>query len=318
MGSGVFAASLGAASSASAQGAYPNRPITVICTAGVGTVTDIIARLLSQHMSNRLGQPMVVENLAGASGIQGTEKLARAPKDGYTIAVVSADHAINPSIFKTLPYDSVNDFTPLSVLVSTPLVLVVNPSLPAKNIQELLALARAKPDSLNYGSAGLGSALNIAGLMLNAEGDVKIRHVPYANYGQMITDVMSGTLQMSFAGIASVAGHIESGKLRAIAVSVQQRVPALPNVPTIAESGLSNYSLDSWVFLSAPAGIPVAVRDRLHAEVKATLALPEVQSSLAARGLIIVGSAPDAATQYVQANIARYGNLIQRSGAAPQ
>lgn len=307
----------GTVTSASAQ-AYPTRPIQIVVPASVGTLSDTVARLMSAHMGAALGQPMPVENLPAVSGVTGTEKVVKSPKDGYMLALASNNHVINPSVYKTIPFDSLRDIAPISIIGSTPLVLVTHPSVEAKDVRELVALAKAKPGTLNYASAGTGSVLQLAGVLLNAEGGVDIKHIPYLTFGQMLTDIMSGQVQMGFTPLSAVAGHIKAGKLRAIGVSTKVRSSIMPDVPTLAESGLPNYSFDGWVSLVAPAGTPKAVIDRLHAAVKAALALPEVQNRLTSLGVIIVGSTPEEAAQFFKTELDKHTNLIKSSGLTPQ
>ena len=307
----------GTVTSASAQ-AFPSRPIHLIVPASVGTLSDAVARLMSLHMGAALGQPIIVENLPAVSGVLGTEKMVRAPKDGHTLALASNNHVINPSVYKTIPFDSIRDIAPISIIASTPLVLVAHPSLPAKDVRELIALAKAKPGTLNYASPGSGSPLQLAGVLLNAEGGVDIKHIPYLTFGQMLTDIMSGQVEMGFTPVSAVLGHIKTGKLRAIGVSTTARSAILPDVPTLAESGLPNYSFDGWVSLVGPAGMPRAVMDRLNAEVKAALALREVQNTLAGLGAIVVGNSPEAAAQFFKSELDKHTNLVRRSGLAPQ
>ena len=311
----MWLAAAGAMTSASAQ-MYPSRPISVIVPGATGTVVDITARLLSQQMSKSMGQPMLVENHPAAGGVPGSEKLVRAAKDGHVIGVVSNTYAISPSVFKPMSFDSVKDIAPISVLASTPLVLVVNPALAAKDARELVGLAKSRPGALNYGSMGNSSVLHLAGVLFNAEGGVDIKHIPYTSFAQLVSDLIGGQIEMGFAGVASVAGHIKTGKLRAIGVSTRSRSAILPDVPTLAESGLPDYSFDGWLAMIAPAGTPKPVLERLNLEVKAALATKEVQDTLAAQGVMIVGSSAEAATEFVQREIAKHAELIRRSGAA--
>ena len=300
--------------SASAQ-AYPQRPIRVIVAAGVGTVGDILARLLSSHMSKSMGQPMTVENIPAAGGIVGTQQLVLAPKDGYTIAVLSNNHVINPSIYKNMPYDTIKDIGPIGNIGSTPLVLVTNPAFPAKDLRELLALAKAKPGAYTYGSAGNGTVLHLAGVLLTSEGNVDIKHIPYKASGQMVTDAMGGQIDMVFLGVASAAPNIQAGKLRAIGVTTKVRSSIMPNVPTLAESGLPHYNFDGWLALSGPAGLPKPIVDRLNAELNATLALKEVRDTMAGLGVVISSSTPEAAVQFFETELDKHTQLAKRSGA---
>ncbi|MCE9661025.1 MAG: tripartite tricarboxylate transporter substrate binding protein [Burkholderiales bacterium] len=294
---------------------YPSKPVRIIVPAGVTSVGDIVARLLSIHMAKAMGQPFIVENLPVASGIPGTDKMIRSPKDGYTVGIISNNHAINPAIRKDLPYDSLKDITPISIIGNTPLVLVTNPAFPAKDLPELLALAKAKPGGLTYGSAGAGTVLHLAGVLLVSEGNVDIRHIPYSTTGQMITDIAGGQIDMGFLGVASALGQIQGGKMRAIGVTTRTRSAILPAAPTFAESGLPNYSFDGWLALVGPAGLPKPIVDRLHAELKAALALPEVRDTMAAQGVMIIANSPEAATQFFASEVDKHMKLVKTSGA---
>ena len=294
---------------------FPNRPIHLVVPSSAGNVADLVARTLAAPMAKVLGQPVVVENIAGAGGITGTDKVVRSPKDGYTIALASSNHAINPSIFKSMPFDSLKDIAPISVVGTTPLVLVAHPSVPAKDVRELMALVKGRPGQLNYGSAGNGTVLHLAGVLLLSEAGIEIAHVPYKGFAPMLNDLLGGQIQLAFAGVATVAGHVRSGKLVALGLSTPQRSAVLPDVPTLAESGVPGYSFDAWLALIGPAGLPAAVIDRLHAAARTALATPEVQEIFAAQGLISVGSSPDAATRFFRSEIDKHAKLVKRSGA---
>ena len=294
---------------------YPSKPIRILVPTGVGTVSDMVARLLAGHMGKTFNQSIVVENLPAAGGITGTQQLVRSPKDGYTIAVLNNNHVINPSIYKDIPFDSMKDIQPISTIGSTPLVLVTNPSLPAKDLKELLALARSKPGALTYGSAGNGTVLHLAGVLLTSEGKVDIKHVPYKASGQMTTDAMAGQIDMVFLGIASALPQIEAGKLRAIGVTTTKRSPLLPNVPTLAEQGLPNYNFDGWMALAGPAGMPRPVVDKLNAELKAVLGTKEVQESMAKMAVMVSTNTPEGATQFFQSELDKHTQLAKRGGA---
>ena len=305
---------LAATGSASAQ-AWPAKPIHVIVTSSAGSTGDALIRALGAPLAKALGQPLVIENVPGSGGVTATERTVRAPKDGYTLGLISNNHAINPNIYKTIPYDSLKDITPISVLATTPVVLVVNPAVPAKNVQELVALAKARPGGLNYGSAGNGTVLHLAGVLFTSEAEIDVRHVPYKGLAQMTSDLMGGQIEMGFAGIASVAGQIKGGRLRALGVSTAQRSPVLPDVPTLAESGLPNYRFEGWLALVGPAGMPPAIVNRLHAEFTAALATKEVQETLGALGVTTVGSSPQAAVQFLASEMDKHAKLVKRSGA---
>lgn len=317
VGLATAAAAFGLVSAAlpAAAQTYPDRPIKLLVPAGVGTVTDMIARLLAIHMGKSMGQPLVVENEPAAGGVPGTQRLVRAPKDGYTIALLNNNHVVNPSIYKDMPFDSIKDIQPISFIASTPMILVANSALPAKNVKELLALARAKPGVLTYGSAGNGTILHLAGVLFTSEGKVNIRHIPYKGVGPVMTDVMSGQIDTAFLGVASVQQLIDSGKLRAIAVTTPYRSTMLPNVPTFAEEGLTNYSLDGWISLAGPAGLPRPIIDKLNAELKAALALKEVQEAMAKLDLRVAPNTPEQATQFFVTELEKHSALAKKGMA---
>ena len=306
---------LAAAALPAAAQTYPDKTIKILVLAGVGTVTDMIARLLAVHMGKAMGQAMVVENIPAAGGVPGTLQLVRAAKDGYTIALLSNNHVVNPSIYKDMPYDAMKDIQPISFIASTPMVLVANPALPAKNTKELLALARSKPGVLTYGSAGNGTILHLAGVLFTSEGKVNIRHIPYKGVAPAITDVMSGQIDTAFLGVASVQQLIDSGKLRAIGVTTPYRSAMLPNVPTFAEEGLTNYSLDGWISMAGPAGLPRPIVDKLNAELKAALALKEVQDAMAKLDLRVAPNTPEQVTQFFQTELEKHTTLAKKGMA---
>ena len=294
---------------------FPSKPIRVLIPASAGTTGDILARILSGPMGRSLGHPVVVEPMPGAGGITATDRLVRSPKDGYTLAMASNNHVINPSVYKSMPFDSIRDISTISIVGSTPVAIVAHPSLPATTTQELIALAKAKPDQLNYGSGGNGSVLHLAGVLFTSQAGVDIRHVPYKGFAPMLTDVLSGHIQLGIGGVASVAEHVRAGRLRAIAVTTQTRSGILPDVPTFAESGLPNYSFEGWLALIGPAGLPKPVVDRLHSAVTEALAQKEVQDAFATHGVTIIGSTPDAAARFFRTELDKHAALIKRSGA---
>jgi tripartite-type tricarboxylate transporter receptor subunit TctC len=294
---------------------YPDRPVRMLVPLSAGSTVDVVARVMSVPLAKALGQPVVVENVPGAGGVTGTQQLVRAPKDGLTIGMTSSNHVINPSIYKSVPFDSIKDITPISVIGTVPLVLVTHPSIPAKNPQELIALAKAKPGTLNYGSAGNGSALHLAGVLFTTEAGVDVKHVPYKGTGPLANDLVGGQVEMGFLSVTAAMGHIKSGKLRAIGVSTPKRVAVLPDVPTLAESGLPNYSFDAWIALIGPAGLPQSIVTRLHSETQAVLAMKDVQAALGAQGVVVIGSAPDDAQRFFQTELAKHAKLVKQSGA---
>ena len=314
LGAAVAAACLAGPLAAAAQD-FPTRPIRVVVTSSPGSTGDTTIRILAPALEKALGQPVVVENMPGSGGIAGTEKVVRAAKDGYTLGLISNNHAINPHIYKSVPFDSAKDIAPISVIGSTPVVLVTHPGVAARSTQELVALAKAKPGVLNYGSAGNGTVLHLAGVLFTSEAGVDVTHVPYKGLAQMTADLLGGQIEMGFAGVATVAPQIKAGKLRAIAVSTAVRSAVLPDVPTLAESGLPNYRFEGWLALVGPAGLPKAVVDRIHSEVKSALAHKEVQEALNAQGVIVEGSTPEVARQFIHSEMDKHAQLVKRSGA---
>ncbi|MEH3086119.1 MAG: tripartite tricarboxylate transporter substrate binding protein [Xylophilus ampelinus] len=291
------------------------RPVRLILPLSTGSTVDVVARAMSNPLSQAFGAPVVIENIPGAGGISGTTQLVRAPKDGHTLAMVSSNHVINPSIYKSMPYDSLKDITPICVLGTVPLALVVHPSVPARTTQELVALLKAHPGKYNFGSAGNGGVLHLAGEMFKSQAGVDIRHVPYRGTGPLVVDVVGGQVEMAVVSVTAVAAHIKAGKLVGIGVSTPKRVPILPDVPTLAESGLPNYAIDSWIALIGPAGLPPALVEKSYQAVKATLAQKEVQDVFAQQGLVITNGTPAQAAPFFKAEYEKHARLVKLSGA---
>ncbi|SPK75244.1 conserved exported protein of unknown function (plasmid) [Cupriavidus taiwanensis] len=295
--------------------AQDGKPLRLIVPTQPGSQADAVARTLSQPMGRQLGQPVVVENIAGAGGVPGTQQIVRAPKDGSTLGLISSNHVINPFIYKSLPYDALQDITPITVIGTLPLVLAVNPAVSAHNTGELLALLKSKPGDLNYGSSGNGTVLHLAGQLLASEARVDIRHVPYKGAGNYTTDLVGGQVQMGFLTVQAVLPLIKAGKLRAIAVSTAQRVPALPEVPTLAESGVPRYSFDAWLAIVGPAGMPKPAVQDLQAKIQATLRAREVQEQLTAQGLVVTGTGADAAVPFFKSELDKHARIVRQAGA---
>lgn len=292
------------------------KSVRLIVPLTAGSTVDAVARVMANQYTKAMGHPVVVENLVGAGGVTGTVQLVRAPKDGLTIAMVSSNHVINPSIYKSVPFDAIKDITPISVIGTVPLVLVTHPSVPAKDLRELVALAKARPGELNYGSAGNGSSLHLAGEMLKSEAGIDLKHVPYRGTGPLTNDLLGGQVQLGFVSVTAAAPHIKAGKLRAIGVSTPNRAPILADVPTLAEQGLPKYSFDAWISLIGPAGLPAATVNKLYNDTKAVLGTKEVQDALAAQGIVVIGSAPDAAAPFFKAELDKHAKLVKQSGAS--
>ncbi len=309
---GVLAA-LAAAPSAFAQATAPMR---VILPVGPGSGVDVIARAAQGALSKALGgQPIVIENLPGAGGITGTQALVKAAPDGNTIAFVSNNHAVNPSVFKKMPYDSLADITPISVVGGSHFVLVVNPAkVPVKNAKELQAFLKAKPDQYNYGSSGNGTIIHLAGEMFIDAANVQIKHIPYKGMGPMITDIIGGQVEMGVSAVQAVQGHLKSGALHAIGVMGKQRIPSLPDLPTIAEQGFPDVDVAGWFAVVAPKGLPAAQVKRLHDAVVAAFNDPDVKAAMIKQDNFISPTTPEAATQFLKTEQDRYARLVKKAG----
>jgi len=289
--------------------------IRLIAPNAVGSTVDFTARLMSDGLGKALGKNVVVENLPGAGGVVGTQQLVRAPKDGFTIGMVSDNHVIIPSIYKDLSYDAIKDVTQISILAMNTLVLVTNTEVPARNVQELIQLAKSQPGKLTYGSAGNGSVLHLAAALFCSEAGVNITHVPYKGGSQLVTDLIGGHVNMGVIAMASVVQQIKAGKLRALAVSTPKRSSALPDVPTLVEAGVPKYSFSTWIAFIAPANLPQPVVKRLNGAALETLKLKEVREGFAAQGLEAVGSTPEEAKRIFETDLAKKAQIVKQSGA---
>jgi tripartite-type tricarboxylate transporter receptor subunit TctC len=302
---------------ATAQTLRSGTPIRIIVPLSPGSTVDVVTRVMSNQFAKATGHVVVIENYPGAGGIPGTGQIARAPKDGSVLGMISSNHVINPFIFKSIPFDSIKDFTPITVVGTVPLVLVVNPSMPVKDLKGLITMAKAQPGLLNYGSSGNGSVLHLAAEMLRSEaGGINLRHVPYKGQGPMTTDLLGNQIQIGFLSVTVAAPLIKAGKLRALGVSTPTRSAFLPDVPTLAERGLPHYSFDAWIALVAPAGLPKAMVAKYYDNSKAVLALKEVQEGLAAQGIAVIGNTPEKAAAFIQSELTKHERLVKQSGAS--
>jgi len=292
-----------------------DKPLRIILPVGAGSGVDTIVRAVGPALSKALGgQPVMIENLPGAGGITGMASLVKAAPDGLTIGVVSNNHVINPSVYKKIPFDSIEDITAISVIGSTPMVLVVNPAMvPAKNVKELIAFLKARPDAYNYASSGNGTILHLAAEMFVDEAGVVIRHIPYKGSGPMIADLIGGQVEMGVLALPAIQGHLKNGALRAIGVGGQSRSAAAPEIPTIAEQGLPNYDASGWFAVIAPAKLPAAEVKRLHAAFITAFATPEVKEAMARQGNDIHPSTPEAAARFFRSETERYAKLVRKS-----
>ncbi len=300
---------------AAQAGGFPDKAIRIVVPFPPGGATDAAARLVAVKMSEHWGQPVVVDNRAGAGGNVGSDLVAKAPADGYTLVMgVTGSHAINTSLYSRMPYDPVADFVAISQVAVVPNVLVVHPSVPAKNLAELVALAKKEPGKLNYASLGNGTAAHLGMEMLKAEAGVDITHVPYKGSAPAVSDLLAGQVQMMVDGLPSALPHVKAGKLLAIALTSLRRSPSLPDLPTIAESYPGFYA-DAWSGLFAPKGTPQPVVDKLSAEVQRILRLPEVREKLAALGAEPVGSTQAEFAAHVKKEIDKWAKVVKTSGA---
>lgn len=299
---------------ASAQ--YPDKQVRIIVPYPPAGTTDILARLIANKLTERMKQPFVVENRPGAGGAIGSVAVAKSPADGYTLLMGTVNsHGINTALLKTLPYDAIKDFYPITIVGSTPNVLAVHPSVPAKNLGELLALARSKPGSLNFGSTSPGGSPHMSGELLKAMGQVDIIHIPYKGAGPMLIDLIGGQVQMGFDNLPSSIGHIRSGKVRSIAVTTLKRFPGAPEIPTMDESGLPGYEVSAWFGLLAPAGTPKAVVDSIYSNVAAILKSPGMEKQLLDLGAEPGGNTPEAYAKQIAADIEKWRKVVAVTGA---
>lgn len=303
------------ATPARAQG-YPNKPIRVVVGFPAGGAPDILARLFSEKISPSWGQTVVVDNKPGAGGNIGAEAVAHAPADGYTLALGTVGtHSINGALYTKMPYDMVKDFVPVILLASTPNVLVVHPSVPAKNVQELIALAKSKPGQLTFGTPGVGTSLHVSGELFNTMAGTKITHVPYKGRAMAIPDLLGGHITMMFDNLPSALPVVKEGKLRALGVTSAKRSASAPDIPTIAEQGLPGYEAESWFAVFAPANTPKDVVEKLNVELNRIFELPDVRQKLATLGLDPVLGSPEKLAAYQKSEIAKWAKVVKESGA---
>jgi tripartite-type tricarboxylate transporter receptor subunit TctC len=298
-----------------AQGAYPAKPIRLVVPFTPGGVTDTSGRLIAEQLSRRLGQQVVVDNRPGASGNIGTQQVAAAEPDGYTLLLAfDGTMVINPHVFDKVPFNTVRDFAPVGKIGDAILILVANPSFPAKNVRDLIALSKAQAGGLSYGTSGTGGTPHIGGELLKQRTGANLVHVPYKGGGQAMTDVLGGQIPLVYTAIAGAFQHVKSGKLQAIAVSSGQRASSLPDVPTFVESGVPDFEINSWVGILAPAKTPAAIVARLNTELNAVLADPEVRERLNALGIGATPGTPEKFGDEMKRDLARYGQVVKAAG----
>ncbi|OJF94535.1 Bug family tripartite tricarboxylate transporter substrate binding protein [Pararhizobium antarcticum] len=291
---------------------FPERPVTLVIPFAAGGSTDVVGRIIAQKMSDELGQQVVVQNVGGAGGSLGAANVARAEPDGYTILMATvATHALNPLILKTKPYDAEKDFAPISLLVLVPNVLVVNPELPVKTVQELVALLKANPEQYSYASSGNGTPLHLSGELFKSMAGVSLQHVPYKGSGPALNDVIGNQVPIMFDNLPSSSGHIKAGTLRALAITTAERAPSFPDVPTMAESGVPGYETYTWNALFAPAGTPPEIVARLNTAANTAMKDPTVMERMKEFSATIVGSTPEELATHVKAELAKWTPVVK-------
>lgn len=299
--------------------AQSDKPVRFVLPNATGSGVDAITRAAQPALAKALGQPVVVDNQAGAGGIVGLQALARSAPDGQTLGVVSNNVVIFPSVLKSIPFDMPGDFTPIAVVGYTPVVLVVNAKVPASNAKELIALIKAKNGDLNYGSGGNGTILHLATEMfLDEAGGLKARHIPYKGVGPMVTDLIGGQIELAAVALPSVQQHLASGALKAIGMATAQRVPVAPNVPTFVEQGLPGYVVEAWFAVIGPKGLPAAEVKRAHAAVVAAFNDPATKEAMARQGNVINVGAADKAMPFFRSELAKYAQLVKKAGVEAQ
>lgn len=305
---------LSAIAAAVAAQPYPSRPVRIISPFAPGGGNDALCRILSQRLAENLKQQIIVENRAGANGIVGTEVAARSAPDGYTIVLIPSGHAVNASLYKKLPFDSIRDFSPITLVGSSPLVLAIHPSLPVKSVKDLVALARARPGQLTYVSAGIGSSGHLGGAQFETLTGTKMVHIPYKGMALAITDLMSGQVTLTFGTSLSVVPHARAGRLRAIASTGTKRSPALPDLPTVAEAGVPGYEASLWYGFVGPARLPPEIVNRLHSAIVAVLQMPEIRERLASQGVDPLHNTPEEFAKLLVSDVDRWAKVVQRAG----
>jgi tripartite-type tricarboxylate transporter receptor subunit TctC len=313
----LLATSLLLALMSGAAAEYPDRPVRLIIPFPPGGSNDVVGRLVANQLSEKLGHKVFVDNRGGAGGVLGTEAAANAAPDGYTLLVVSIAHAVNPALYK-LNYDPIKSFAPVSIMATGPNVLAVNPTLPVKSVKELVALAKEKPGSIDYASAGVGSFQHLGGELFKLVAGVNLQHVPYKGGGPAMQDVIAGHVKVMFSSLVQTTPFIHSGQLRALGVGGAKRNPVLPDVPTIQEAGVPGYVADNWWGIVAPAGTPQPIIDRLYKDLQETLKSPELTAAFAREGAEAVTMSTAEFSSYMESEIAKWGKVIKEGNIKAQ
>ena len=303
-----------AASAHSAENAqsFPSKPIRIIVPYSPGGTTDLLARAIGRHLSDVWKQPVIVENKPGVNGMLGADMVAKAPPDGYTLGIASpGSHAANAGLYPKITYDTIKDFTPVTLAVSAPLLLVAHPSMNVKNVKELIALAKSKPGSISYASGGSGSSQHLAMELFNSTAGVQMTHVPYKGSAASYIDLIGGQVTLEFDVLPTAMPHIKSGKLLPLAVASSTRVPQLPDVPTVAQSGLPGFESSAWYGFVAPANLPKDILAKLNGEIVRALKKPEMTETLTKAGVIVVASTPEEFATHIKNEVAKAGKIIR-------
>jgi tripartite-type tricarboxylate transporter receptor subunit TctC len=311
----IVALALGGATGALAQAAYPTKPVKIIVPYSAGGPADIYGRFVGDRLQKATGQPFVIENRPGAGAIIGTDAVAKSTPDGYTLLMMSNTHTVNESLFTKKPYSLLRDLAPIAPINYSDLILVVHPSVPAKNLKELIALAKAKPGSLNYASSGPGTPYHMAGELFKAMAGVDLVHVPHKGSAEARTDVLAGNVQMMFDAITTMAPLVQSGKVRAIATSGKTRSSIMPNVPTLNEAGVPGYDAVIWLGMMAPTGTPKAVIDTLNADIQKVVSATDVKDAWAKQGAVPMRMSPEEFGKFIEQDIQKWAKVVKFSGA---
>jgi tripartite-type tricarboxylate transporter receptor subunit TctC len=294
--------------------AYPTKPVKIVVPFGPGGFTDVVARILGVKLGESLGQSVVIENKPGAGSMIGTDQVAKSAPDGHTLVIVSSTHIISPWIYKNVPYDPIKGFTPITKLVDSPYVLLTNPKVPVKNVQEFIVLAKANPDKIHYASSGNGSAQHLIGGMFASMTKTQLKHVPYRSSNLATTDLVAGVVESSFAGVPNALSQVPNGRLNALAVTSAKRIPQLPNVPTMQEAGVPGYDATIWLAMLAPAGTPANIVSRLNIEIAKIMNNPENQKAFYDAGVQVSLSTPEALNQLMVSEMDKWGKVVKEAG----
>jgi tripartite-type tricarboxylate transporter receptor subunit TctC len=294
---------------------YPSKTVRILVPFSAGALTDVIARMYAEKLTQRLGQPVIVENRPGSGGILASQTMLAAPADGYTLQMVSSSHAVNPTLYSKLPYDTLRDIAGVALVASSPSVVVTNPGLGVKTLRELIAMAKQHPGKLNYGSAGVGAATHLVGEYLRSEAQIDIVHIPYKGVQEAVTEVMAGRIELAFPPIALAMNQMRAGKILGLAVTSAERSPLMPDVPTAQEAGLPGFEYSIWYAFVAPAKVPRPILDQLAKEMEQITALPEVRNKMISMGLIPKAVVLRDFDNYIQSEVEKLGRLVKVSGA---